>query len=230
MAETVEDKVRKEPRAVAFSVDKEQALVERIVAGDKSSWDEFVRQFTRLIYHAIYKTLQGRGYKSGSDLVDDLHQEVFLSLLKNDAAKLRGFQWRNGCSLATWLTVVSRNTAIDFIRRDSRYKSREVSIDAESAASDKGEMSGSLLDILPASTVTPDKEVASKEAVDVIRKAITELPPQDRKLLELLYFEDWSPDEVARFFNKTVEAVYMQKKRASDKLKAAMLKKGVRFA
>ncbi len=229
MAETVEDKVRKEPRAVAFPVDKEQALVERIVAGDKSSWDEFVQQFTRLIYHAIYKTLQGRGYKLVPDLVDDLHQEVFLSLLKNDASKLKGFQWRNGCSLATWLTVVSRNIVIDFIRRDSRYKSREVSIDAESTGPGRGDMSGSLLDTLPDGSVTPDKEVASKEAVDVIRKAITELPPQDRKLLELLYFEDWSPDEVARLLNKTVEAVYMQKKRASDKLKAAMLKKGVRF-
>ena len=191
MAKIVEDKIQKEPHAVSFSTGKEQALVEKIIAGDKSSWDEFVQQFTRLIYHAIYKTLQGRGYKSGSDLVDDLHQEVFLSLLKNDVAKLRGFQWRNGCSLATWLTVVSRNTAIDFIRKDSRYKSREVSIDAESAGSDKGEASGSLLDILPDSAVTPDKEMASKEAVDVIRKAITELSPQDRKLLELLYFEHW---------------------------------------
>jgi len=58
MAETVENQVRKEPRPAAFPVEKEQALVERIIAGDKSTWNEFVQQFTRLIYHAIYKTLQ----------------------------------------------------------------------------------------------------------------------------------------------------------------------------
>lgn len=215
---------------MTFPINEERVLVERIVTGDKSSWDEFVQQFTRLIYHAIYKTLQRHGYKLMPDLVDDLHQEVFLSLLKNDAAKLKGFQWRNGCSLATWLTVVSRNIAVDFIRRDSKYKSREISIDAESAGSGKGDASGSLLDALPDASDTPEKEIASKEAVEVIRKAITELPPQDRKLLELLYFEDWSPDEAARLLNKTVEAVYMQKKRASEKLKTVMLKKGVRFA
>ncbi len=207
--------------------EKAKELVNRCVSGEKAAWDEFVEQFSNLIYSSIHKTIRKYGFQVEPDRVNELYQDVFVSLCQNDFSKLKAFRWE--CSLASWIVPVAIWVTKDFIRKDAKDKNRTLSINAEHEATDEVESSGSLSDILSDEKTRPDRETTSREEVGLIRKGLTELPPQDQKLLELLIEEEWKAEDVARLLNKTVAAVYMQKTRALDKLKQCLQKKGVSF-
>ena len=81
-----------------------------LVAGDKRSWDIFVRRYAALIVAAV------RGVASYSGEVEDLTQEVFVRLCKDQFRLLRSYD-ATRASLSTWITIVARSTARDALRR-----------------------------------------------------------------------------------------------------------------
>ncbi|HEX6842406.1 MAG TPA: sigma-70 family RNA polymerase sigma factor [Stellaceae bacterium] len=78
--------------------------------GDKAAWDAFVRRYAGLVVSAV------RGVsRDGSD-IEDLVQEVFVRLCKDGFRLLKTYDPARA-GLSTWLTIVSRSTARDALRR-----------------------------------------------------------------------------------------------------------------
>ena len=75
----------------------EKELTDRIVGGEKSLFELFVRRFNPV----LYKT--GRSYGFSHEDVEDLMQETFIDAYKN----LPGFEGRS--SLKTWITRIMLN-------------------------------------------------------------------------------------------------------------------------
>jgi len=94
--------------------DQEKDLLAGCLNGQKSAWDDLVQQFSRLIYHTIKKTLSLFHVEPRSDIVEDLFQDLFLSLMRDDFRKLRQFRGERGTGLATWLRVIASRQTIDF--------------------------------------------------------------------------------------------------------------------
>ncbi len=90
-------------------------LVERCVRGDRAAWDHFVERFSGLVYFSICHLLRAKGASVPADLLGEVHNAVFLSLLEDDCCRLRRFSGR--CKLSHWLKVVSVNRTIDFPRK-----------------------------------------------------------------------------------------------------------------
>jgi RNA polymerase sigma factor (sigma-70 family) len=78
--------------------------------GDKAVWDGFVRRYAGLILAAV------RGVARDRADVEDLAQEVFLRLCKDDFRLLKTYD-ATRAGLSTWLTIVARSTARDALRR-----------------------------------------------------------------------------------------------------------------
>ena len=103
---------------------------------------------------------------------EDVVQEVFLQLWRNPQA----FDVNRG-RLAPWLAVIARNRAIDHLRR----RPSEEAIDE-----------------LPISTgIDLEGEAAQKLAVDKVRGALAQLPQEQRKTLEMAFFEGMTHTEIA---------------------------------
>jgi len=81
-----------------------------LLTGDKRSWDSFVRRYAALIVAAV------RGVASHTGDIEDLTQEVFVRLCKDDFRLLRSYD-STRASLSTWITIVARSTARDALRR-----------------------------------------------------------------------------------------------------------------
>ena len=104
-------------------------FVQRCVKGDKQAWNEFVEKYSRLIYNYIYSVLAAKSaspFKPGN--TEELFQDIFVLLSKDNFAKLKTFKARNKCSLATWLRQVVINFTIDYARKHKPL----ISLDAES--------------------------------------------------------------------------------------------------
>jgi RNA polymerase sigma factor (sigma-70 family) len=81
-----------------------------LIAGDKGTWDAFVRRYAGLILSAM------RGQAREGVELDDLMQEVFLRLCKDGFRLLKTYD-PTRAGLSTWLTIVARSTARDVLRR-----------------------------------------------------------------------------------------------------------------
>ena len=91
-------------------LDDPAALVGALIAGRKPAWDGFVERYAGLIVSAIRRVIGPGGE------VDDIAQDVFLRLCKDDYRLLRQFDPARA-GLTTWLTIVARSVAHDAIRR-----------------------------------------------------------------------------------------------------------------
>ena len=91
-------------------------FIQQCASGDKKAWDEFVDKYSRLIYNYIYSVLKTKGLTLAQENIEELFQEIFFSLIKDDFKKLKSFKGLNGCSFASWLRQVTVNFSIDYIR------------------------------------------------------------------------------------------------------------------
>lgn len=103
---------------------------------------------------------------------EDVVQEVFLQLWRNPQA----FDADRG-KLAPWLAVIARNRAIDLLRK------RPMEDD---------------IDELPISTgVDLEDEASQRLAISKVRGVLAQLPADQRKLLEMAFFEGLTHTEIA---------------------------------
>ena len=99
----------------------EKELLNTCIQGNKDAWDAFVERYTNLIYHAINKTLKTYHADSLYQEINDIHNNVFLSLMENDYKKLRQYEGINGCTVSSWLIVVTTNSTLNIIKRQKSY-------------------------------------------------------------------------------------------------------------
>jgi RNA polymerase sigma-70 factor, ECF subfamily len=123
---------------------------------------------------------------------EDVLQEIFLQLWRRPQA----FNAERG-RLAPWLAVIARNRAIDVLRK----RPPEADIDE-----------------MPVSTGIDLEDIAAQRiAMEKVRCAIDQLPPEQRKALEMAFFEGLTHTEIA---SKTGEPLGTVKTRIRSALMA----------
>ncbi len=85
-------------------------LLERCLANQPRSWEDFVDRFMGLVMHVINHTAQCRSILLSTSDREDLASEVMLTIINDDYAVLR--QFRGKSSLATYLTVIARRVVV----------------------------------------------------------------------------------------------------------------------
>ncbi len=192
-------------------------FVQRCAKGDKLAWNEFIDRYSRLIYNYIHSVLKIKGYQSlAQDSINDLFQEIFLSLVKDNFRKLRTFRAKNSCSLASWLRQVTINFTIDYIRK---FKPT-VSIDEET------EEGFSIKDLLADGSVSVADNFTREEKVSHLKDCIGKLDTHDKHFLELYINIGLGLDEIKDIFKISRGAVDMRKARILDRLRDCFKSKG----
>lgn len=198
-----------------LSRDQEKALIRDCISGDKLSWDRFVSQYSKMVFSFIHGSLRGYGRANTPDLVDDLFQEVFLALMKDDFKKLSSFGWKNNASFSTWIKVVVGRLVSDHLKRYSNQQNKHEPLDETREADDDGRQ------------VRLNK-LDTEDRIDAMREQAKKLPASDRLLFRLLS-EGMSAEDIAKYMMKSVEAIYMQKTRVLNKLRQELQKMNVSF-
>ena len=179
--------------------EKEKTLLAGCVKGDKAAWNAFVLQYSKLAYSTIKKTLTLHHTLPQDDIVEDLHQDFFLSICENDFKKLRQFRGDKGCSLASWLRVVAARLTIDFLRKQDSF-----SVEATNEYEDIHD---------------PNETAALELKEEVLFRAIEALPPRDRFFVTLCFRRALPPQDIAAILKISATAVYTQKSRILGKLR-----------
>ena len=194
-------------------------FVQSCVRGDKRAWDEFVDKYSRLIYNYIYRVLNTKGAHLAQEGIDDLFQEIFLALLKDNFKKLKSYQGKNGCSLATWLRQVTINFTIDYLRKIKPA----VSLDEET---DDGL---SLKAILADNAEPVTATLAAGEKINQLKDCIKGLDRDDKYFLELHLNRGLSLDKLKGVLRISRGAIDMRKSRIISRLRECFESRGFRL-
>jgi RNA polymerase sigma factor (sigma-70 family) len=167
----------------------EEGLPDALLKGEKTAWDAFVRRYGGLIVAAV------RGVAPLHADIEDLTQDVFIRLCKDDFRLLRSYDLARA-SLSTWLTIVARSTARDGLRR---RRGESVPIDAVPEAQ------------LAVEPVEPVQKLKLPEAL---------LSPRQREILAMLYDREMEVSEIARALDIDPQTVRSAHHKAMIKLRA----------
>ena len=194
-------------------------FIQRCVKGDSQYWDEFLTRYSRLIFNYIHNTLNAKGFIPTQEHAEDIFQGIFRSLIEYDYKKLKSFEARNGCSLASWLRQVTINFTIDYLRKVKPA----VSMDAQ----DNEGLT--LKDIVPDDAIPAPENLIHAEKLNTLKECIERLEKQDKYFLELHINRGLRLETLKGHFRVSRGAIDMQKSRIIGRLRDCFKTKGFAF-
>ncbi len=184
----------------------DSSLIKDCISGKQEAWNVFVERFSRLVYYSINKVTYVCNLNQ--DDIEDIFSGVFLSLLENDYNKLKRFEGKKGCTLSSWIRLITIRHSIDFLRKQKN----QISIDNETYTSRI--LNNSLAD----NKLSIIERMELSENERIIKKTIELLPSSDRLFMELYYNKELPPEDIADIMNISVNTVYSKKNRIRGKL------------
>ncbi len=192
-------------------------FVQRCIQGDKTAWDEFVDKYSRLIYKYINCILkQNNPGLATPENINDIFQEIFVILSKENFRKLQTFKAKNGCSLASWLRQVVVNYTFDCLRKHRPA----LSLDEEN---NEG---GNLGDLIADNSISSREAAAIEERFSQLKECIEALDIDDKYFLEFHIDRGLSLEIMKQLFKVSRGAIDMRKSRIISRLRDCFKSKG----
>jgi RNA polymerase sigma-70 factor (ECF subfamily) len=168
--------------------DEEAALVLAAKRGDGHAFDILIERYQRRILAVARRFTRIR--EDAEDIVQQSFQKAFVHLHK--------FEGKS--SFSTWLTRISINEALMFLRRSRGL--REVSID-DLGGKEETTRGSEMHDSRP----SPEGVFLKSEQKRILSEAMNKLTPKIRKAIELRELGELSMEEAARVMGLSVGAV-----------------------
>jgi RNA polymerase sigma-70 factor (ECF subfamily) len=178
---------------VGLGNDTDGDLVRKVANGDRAALGRLYDRFAAILL-AVANRIVGEP-REAEDLVHDVFLEAWRAAGDYDAA--RG-------SVRAWLLMRMRSRALD--RRKSPRQTRQVSLAPEA---------------MPDGPATGEDPSYAPDRTRV-RRALAELPPEQRAVLELGYYEGLSSTEIAARVAVPVGTVKSRVAAALSKLRAGL--------
>lgn len=148
------------------------ALVQRLLQRDVSAFEQLYDRHSRIVYALVLRILQQ------ASTAEEVVQDIFLLLWRNAGR----YQSARG-PFVPWLLTLARNRALDHLRLKSERQRRREEQSEEP----------------PPIASSPQYEDAldEKRRAERVRSLMAALSPQQKKAIEMAYFEGLSHSEIA---------------------------------
>ena len=190
------------PDAVFTEMEDERELVARFQNGDKEAFDPLMQKYRQKIYTLIYHRVQDR--EAAEDLCQDTFLKAYQALpnFKGDAA------------FYSWLYRIAVNCSIDFLRQRNRNKVfafEELTLNADEELR--------MTEVHPpASRLAEQRELGR-----IIWKAVSKLPPGQRRVFNLRHRKELPIKEIAARLNRSEGTIKAHLHHAHKRLRTLLL-------
>jgi RNA polymerase sigma factor (sigma-70 family) len=156
-----------------------------LISGSEKAWLDFVQIFQPLIASVVVRVIKSYG---GFDcaLADDLVQEVYVRLCKEDCKALRQFEHRHQDSIFGFVKVVAASVAKDHFRAQRREKrNAEVRVGTENFEA-----------TVPAPSIDIHRMLAADEVFACVERITSS--SRDLSIFQLYYRQGYSASDIAK--------------------------------
>jgi RNA polymerase sigma-70 factor (ECF subfamily) len=171
--------------------------IQACLEGDEEAYARMVRRYETQVAAQMWRFTRDRDVLD--ELVQDVFVEVYLSLAK----------YRARAPFLHWVRRIATRVGYRYWKRQARDRRRQAAMAKWHAD-------------LPGETVEP----TPSEAAEYLHRLLEQLPPRDRLVLTLHYFEAFSTREIAERTGWSRALVKVRAYRARKKLKALLTEAG----
>jgi RNA polymerase sigma-70 factor (ECF subfamily) len=165
------------------------ALLARVANADRDAFEVLYRRYVRSIFGLALRRLRDRGQ------AEEVTQEAFAAVWRS----ANSYRPERG-SAGGWLYTVARNAILDRLRRNSRA---DTFSELPELASPEG---------------GPDEQAEQADTAWRVHRALEELNPNERQVIELAYWSGLSQTEVASFLGQPLGTVKTRTRSALARL------------
>ncbi|MBI4566506.1 MAG: sigma-70 family RNA polymerase sigma factor [Planctomycetes bacterium] len=178
------------------------SLVDRCIRGQPAAWQLLIERVGPAATEAARYTLRRVLGRAHPEDVENVVQSVFMGLCDRSFHRLRLFQGRS--KLKTWITAVTTRFALNYIRTEKR----------------KGSLKFASLSEVPVEQPQPERRLPlTPEEKETLYRGIDKLPPRERLLLKLCFFDELAYREIADVLKIPVNSVSPMLVRAKENLR-----------
>lgn len=178
----------------------DQQLMQRIASGDVVAFEMVYDRYASSVMGLCFRVIGNR------EMAEEIVQETFWSLWR----KADGYDAEKG-SLATWLFRIARNSSIDLLRRHQARPEPVALEETHYQRPDEVDVAGLAWDA---------------QQRQQIHQALTKLPPDQRQIIEMAYFQGKTRREIADECNVPLGTVHTRARLALQKLQKTLLASG----
>ena len=160
------------------------------------AWQNFVDRFLGLVIHVANHVAASRGIQLDQASRDDLVAEVFLVLIADDFSVLRNF--RRNCSLATYLTVISRRVIV----RSLNQRKQHAAVASP-----------------PAPPIVDDQAPQRLADAEEVHQLLSQLDEREAAIVRMYHLEGKSYDEISQATGLAVNSIGPVLTRAREKMR-----------
>lgn len=177
----------------------DQSLLYRIAQRDQVALSALYDRYSRMIYAFALRSL--RSPEETEEVVLDVFAQVWRIAERYDSSKSR---------VDSWLFMLTRSRILDRLRKLQR----------------RTPQSGEMLDITEIQTaapgVDPIEAAVVSEQQTILKQVMQALPPEQRLVLELAYYQGLSHSEIATHLGLSLGTVKTRIRLGLNKLKVAL--------
>jgi RNA polymerase sigma-70 factor (ECF subfamily) len=181
------------------SVDDDTLLVKRIAQGDRAALSILYDRYARIIYGLAFKSL--RSVEESEEVVLDIFAQIWRIADRYDGQKGRA---------DSWIFLLARSRIIDRLRKIKR-SSTPLSTSMEGIEIQ-----------LQADDVDLFEKVLIKERRDRVLAAMAILPPEQRMVIELAYYQGLTQSQIVAETGLALGTVKTRIRLGLNKLKLAL--------
>lgn len=177
--------------------------------GDMSAFELLVRRYQDALVNYIYHII------NDYHRAEDLAQETFLRVFKSAS------RYEPKASFKSWLYTIATNLSKNEIRNRNRRNTYFIAdlVEEGETVYDSGFMADT--------RYQPDILYEKKERQQLIRKALNQLPENQRLALTLVTYQELSYEEIAEILKCSLGAVKSLIHRARQNMKKLLIKAGI---
>ena len=177
--------------------------------GDMGAFELLVRRYQDALVNYIHHII------NDYHLAEDLAQETFLRVFKSAS------RYEPKASFKSWLYTIATNLS----RNELRNRKRRNTYFLEDLVEEGGTVHDS--EFMADTRYQPDILYEKKERQQLIRKALSQLPENQRLALTLVTYQELSYEEIAEILKCSIGAVKSLIHRARQNLKKLLIKAGI---
>lgn len=177
------------------SIYEDTRLLLRISQKDPVAFSQFYRKYGGLLFTTISNVVND--HQDAEDVMQEVLVQIWL--------KAHLYEPKKGKPL-TWLTTLARNRAIDRIRSKQRRSRLNDDFEVEKKTTE------------PEFSESAHERLQDKEREMLLRRAVTQLTPDQREAIQLAYFDGFTQAEVAHRLHEPLGTIKARIRRGVNRL------------
>jgi len=188
------------PVAIDLTESRDRDLVRRVAGGDDEAFRGLFRRYSPSAMALARRVVRQQF------LAEEIVQEAFLALWRNPD----GYDEERG-SVKAWLMGMVHHRAVDLVRREESHRRRAEETPPDGTV---------VVPEDPAQLVV--EEVGLPDERKAVRAALEDLPPEQREIIQLMYFDGLSQTRIAERLSLPLGTVKSRTLLGMRKLRVAL--------